>query len=101
MVIKSSVFHYLLHRLSPGKLVDQLIQLAHLQNAKSESRRSRRIQAFRLTSAKYEIGQTGITEFNEAKARYLEAASNCARARYEQLYQTRLLDCYRGRALTF
>lgn len=58
-------------------------------------------EAFRLTSAKYEIGQTGITEFNEAKARYLEAASNCARARYEQLYQTRLLDFYRGRALTF
>ena len=23
MVIKSSVFHYLLHRFSPGKLVDQ------------------------------------------------------------------------------
>ncbi len=58
-------------------------------------------EAFRLTSAKYEIGQTGITEFNEAKARYLEAASNCARARYEQLYQTRLLDFYRGRPLTF
>ena len=38
MVIKSSVFHYLLHRFSPGKLVDQLIQLAYLQNAKSESR---------------------------------------------------------------
>ena len=50
MVIKSSVFHYLLHRFSPGKLVDQFVQLAHLQNAKSESRRSRRNQAFRLTS---------------------------------------------------
>ena len=50
MVIKSSVFHYLLHRFSPCKLVDQFVQLAHLQNAKSESRRSRRNQAFRLTS---------------------------------------------------
>ena len=48
MVIKSSVFHYLLHRLSPAKLVDQLVQLAHLQNAKSESRRTRRNQAFCL-----------------------------------------------------
>ena len=58
-------------------------------------------EAFRLTGAKYEIGQTGITEFNEAKARYLAAASDCARARYEQLYQSRLLDFYRGRPLTF
>lgn len=58
-------------------------------------------EAFRLTSAKYEIGQANITEFNEAKARYLEAASNCARARYEQLYQSRLIDFYRGRPLTF
>ena len=58
-------------------------------------------EAFRLTGAKYEIGQTGITEFNEAKGRYLSAASDCARARYEQLYQTRLLDFYRGRPLSF
>ena len=58
-------------------------------------------EAFRLTSAKYEIGQASITEFNEAKARYLSAASDCARARYEQLYQSRLIDFYRGRALTF
>ena len=58
-------------------------------------------EAFRLTGAKYEIGQTGITEFNEAKGRYLSAASDCARARYEQLYQTRLLDFYRGLPLSF
>ena len=30
MAIKRSVFHYLLHCLSPGKRVDQLIQLTHL-----------------------------------------------------------------------
>ena len=58
-------------------------------------------EAFRLTGAKYEHGQATSTEFNEAKARYLEAESNLARARYEQLYQSRLLDFYRGSALTF
>ena len=58
-------------------------------------------EAFRLTSSKYELGQATGTEFNEAKARYLEAASNSARARYEQLYQSRLLDFYRGRPLAF
>ena len=67
----------------------------------SESAAASAQEAFRLTSAKYEHGQATGTEFNEAKARYLEAASNCARARYEQLYQTRLLDFYRGLPLSF
>ena len=58
-------------------------------------------EAFRLTGARYEHGQATGTEFNEAKARYLEAESNLARARYEQLYQSRLLDFYRGAALSF
>ena len=67
----------------------------------SESAAASAQEAFRLTSAKYEHGQATGTEFNEAKARYLEAASNCARARYEQLYQTRLIDFYRGLPLSF
>lgn len=58
-------------------------------------------EAFRLTGAKYEHGQANVTEFNEAKARFLEAESNRVRARYEQLYQSRLLDFYRGSSLTF
>ena len=67
----------------------------------SESAAASAQEAFRLTSAKYEHGQANGTEFNEAKARYLEAESNLARARYEQLYQTRLLDFYRGQPLNF
>ena len=58
-------------------------------------------EAFELVSARYENGKTGITEFNESKARFLEAESNRARALCEQLYQTRLLDFYRGRPLDF
>ena len=49
---------------------------------------------------KYENGKTAITEFNEAKNQYLKACSDLAQARYEYLYQTRLLDFYRGRDLT-
>ncbi len=58
-------------------------------------------EAFDLMQAKYELGQANSTEFNESKARYLEAESNLARARYEQLYASRLLDFYRGQPLTF
>ena len=55
--------------------------------------------AFELAQAKYENGKSGITEFNEAKGRYISAASNLVQARYEYLYQSKILDFYRGRDL--
>ena len=57
-------------------------------------------ESFALATAKYENGKASITEFNEAKNQYLKARSDLAQARYEYLYQTRLLDFYRGRELT-
>ena len=57
--------------------------------------------AFELAQAKYENGKSGITEFNEAKGRYMSAASNLVQARYEYLYQSKILDFYRGRDLEF
>ena len=57
--------------------------------------------AFALMSAKYEGGKANITEFNESKNRYLEAESNFLQARYEYLYQTKILDFYRGIQLDF
>ncbi len=57
--------------------------------------------AFLLTQAKYENGKATITEFNEAKANYLKAESDHVKARYEYLYQTALMDFYRGRELNF
>lgn len=57
--------------------------------------------AFTLMSAKYEGGKANITEFNESKNRYLEAESNFLQARYEYLYQTKILDFYRGVELDF
>ena len=56
---------------------------------------------FELAQAKYENGKSGITEFNEAKGRYMSAASNLVQARYEYLYQSKILDFYRGRDLEF
>ena len=57
-------------------------------------------ESFALATAKYEHGKASITEFNESKNQYLKACSDLAQARYEYLYQTRLLDFYRGRELT-
>jgi outer membrane protein len=57
--------------------------------------------AFTLTQAKYENGKATITEFNEAKNNYLNAESDLVQARYEYLYQTALLDFYRGKDLNF
>ena len=57
--------------------------------------------AFTLMQAKYENGKANMTEFNEAKNNYLKAESDLVQARYEYLYQTALLDFYRGRDLSF
>ena len=57
--------------------------------------------AFTLVQAKYENGKSTITEFNESKNNYLRAESDLVQARYEYLYQTTLIDFYRGRELNF
>ncbi len=57
--------------------------------------------AFELMKAKYENGKANITEFNEAKNRFLKAQSDLVQARYEYLYQTSLLEFYRGNELKF
>lgn len=57
--------------------------------------------AFALMQAKYESGKANITEFNEAKNNLMKAQSDLTQARYEYLYQTALIEFYRGRQLKF
>ena len=57
--------------------------------------------AFEQTSAKYENAKANLTEYNEAKNRLTEASSNLAQARWQYLYQVKLLDFYRGYDLVF
>ncbi len=66
-----------------------------------EAARQSSTDAFVLAQAKYENGKATITEFNEAKNRYLKAESDLVQARYEHLYQITLLDFYRGKELSF
>lgn len=58
-------------------------------------------KSFELTKEKYENGKAGVTEYNESKNRWLEAESNLVQARWECLFQTRLLDFYSGKDLNF
>ena len=51
---------------------------------------------YRLTEEKYVNGKAGIAEYNDAKNNFLRAESELLRSRYECLFQTRLLDFYRG-----
>lgn len=51
---------------------------------------------YRLTEEKYLNGKAGIAEYNDAKNNFLRAESDLLRSRYECLFQTRLLDFYRG-----
>ena len=55
--------------------------------------------AFRLVQAKYENGKATITEFNESRNQLLKTQSDRVQATYEYLFQSRLLDFYRGSAL--
>ena len=55
--------------------------------------------AFRLVQAKYENGKATITEFNESRNQLLRTKSDQVQATYEYLFQSRLLDFYRGSAL--
>lgn len=57
--------------------------------------------AFALMQAKYENGKANITEFNEQKNNFLKSESDMVQAKYEYLYQTTLLNFYRGRQLEF
>ena len=55
--------------------------------------------AFRLVQAKYENGKATITEFNESRNQLLKTQSDRVQATYEYLFQSRLLDFYRGSTL--
>lgn len=58
-------------------------------------------ESFELVLARYEAGKANITEYNEAKNKMLSAESDLVKARYEYLFQSRLLDFYRGEELVF
>ena len=58
-------------------------------------------QHYELTEEKYRVGKAGVTDYNDARNNWLRAESEHIQARFQCLYQTKLLDFYRGRDLEF
>ena len=56
---------------------------------------------YELTEEKYKVGKAGIADYNDARNSWLRAESEHIQARYQCLYQTKLLDFYRGEQLNF
>ncbi len=57
--------------------------------------------SFTLIQARYENGKATITEFNESRNQLMKARSDAVQATYEYLFQTRLVNFYRGGSLDF
>ncbi len=56
---------------------------------------------YELTEEKYKVGKAGVADYNDARNSWLRAESEHIQARFQCLYQTRLLDFYRGKELNF
>ena len=56
---------------------------------------------YELTEEKYKVGKADIAAYNDARNNWLRAESEHIQARFQCLYQTKLLDFYRGRELSF
>ena len=79
------------------------IQQAYYNAVNSQAKYQGSIEAresayehYKLTEEKYLNGKAGIADYNDAKNSFLRAESELLRSRYECLFQTRLLDFYRG-----
>ena len=69
-------------------------------NGSSETEASAR-EHYELTEEKYKVGKAGIADYNDARNNWLRAESELIQARFQCLYQTKLLDFYRGAELNF
>ena len=56
--------------------------------------------AFKLVQAKYENGRATITEFNESRNQLMKTRSDLVQATYEYIFQTRILQFYRGEEIS-
>ena len=65
-----------------------------------ESAESARLH-YELTDEKYRAGKADIADYNDARNSWLSAESDFVRSKYECLFQTRLLDFYKGEAIVF
>ena len=84
------------------------IQQAYYNALNSQARYSGSAQTalsakehYEMTEEKYKVGKAGIADYNDARNSWLRAESEHIQARFQCLYQTKLLDFYRGKELNF
>lgn len=56
--------------------------------------------AFELMKAKYEEGTANATQFNEARTNWLKATYDASQAKYDFVFRMKILDFYKGIAIT-
>lgn len=56
-------------------------------------------ESFELVQARYENGKANVTEFNEARGSMVKSLSDLAQARYENYFNSKILEFYKGRPL--
>ncbi len=57
-------------------------------------------EAFKYTEQKFNVGLVSSIEFNEAKNNLTRAKSELTQAKYEYIFKSKILDFYRGEAIT-
>ena len=85
------------------KVLYKEIQQAYYNARASESKYKSSLSAsesaeasFRLTSEKYANGKASATEYNEIRTAWMKALSERIQAKYEFVYNTKILDFYKG-----
>lgn len=56
-------------------------------------------ESFELVQARYETGKANITEFNESRNTMVKSLSDLAQAQYENYFNSKILDFYKGKPL--
>lgn len=57
--------------------------------------------SFDLMNEKYAVGKATSTEYNESRTSYLKTVSDMLQAKYEYLFRYKVLEFYKGNALSF
>ncbi|MDR3338782.1 MAG: TolC family protein [Candidatus Symbiothrix sp.] len=52
--------------------------------------------AFNYAQKRYELGNSSVFEFNEAKTRYIQSQSELVQSKYEYILRVKILDFYMG-----
>ena len=51
-------------------------------------------------SEKYAYGKANATDYNEARTNWMKAVLDMLQSKYDYLFRTKSLDCYKGVPLT-